>query len=59
MLRPSHPSRKSTSERAYEPPKLNLLGSVGELTAGTKKDGPSDGFALVTAQGIIPITNAS
>lgn len=49
----------STSERAYEPPNLRVLGSVGELTAMPidKKDGPTDGLVFITLNQ--EITNAS
>ncbi|HMJ34010.1 MAG TPA: lasso RiPP family leader peptide-containing protein [Baekduia sp.] len=43
------------TDRAYEPPALEVLGTVADLTLVDKKYGESDGF---TFQGV-SITNAS
>jgi hypothetical protein len=46
----------TTGRRAYEPPSVRVLGSVGELTLITdKKYGSSDGYAFLG----VSITNAS
>jgi hypothetical protein len=61
MHRPNTPITRCTTAHAYEPPEIKALGSVEALTAMSipKRDGPGDGLAVITAEGIIPITNAS
>jgi hypothetical protein len=45
----------NNTDRAYEPPALEVLGTVADLTLVDKKYGDTDGF---TFQGV-PIANAS
>jgi hypothetical protein len=45
----------NNTDRAYEPPALEVLGTVADLTLVDKKYGATDGF---TFQGV-PIANAS